>query len=447
MCSMTQRLEKVTDTFANTIRYIIRHLTGCPDSHADEKVGYTSDERQWQSYKVVIRPSGFFDDGTYGTVQSLPTLPLKSIDGTPIIYGDDTITRQGDTIIVNADIVASAYFMMARYEEYADTSNDKRDCHGRFIGKESLAHRAGFLDRPIVEEYGRLLRKWLRETGEQIDEPETEISHCYITHDLDMPLYSKTLRGVLGAARRGNAIEGIRNLMAATEKNKYFTFPMLKGECDKLRNAHEGKVSEIVFVKSTVNGNIEKEDLPTYNLQDRHIKEVIEYLKDNGFEIGLHTSYYSGLHPHSAKEEASKLRLETGLDVTKNRYHYLRTLRPQDYQSLVDAGITDDFTLGYADIAGFRTGTCRKYRWINPENGEAAQSLWIHPMIMMDCTVGDKKYMNLSEDKGLDTVKKLIDQTRRHNGEATILFHNNVFCDGSYDYEKLYKGIITELGK
>jgi hypothetical protein len=133
--------------------------------------------------------------------------------------------------------------------------------------------------------------------------------------------------------------------------------------------------------------------------------------------------------------------------VTKNRYHYLRTLRPQNYQSLVDAGITDDFTLGYADVAGFRTGTCRKYRWINPENGEAAQNLWIHPMIMMDCTVGDKKYMNLSEDKGLDTVKKLIDQTRQHNGEATILFHNNVFCDGSYDYEKLYKGIITELGK
>jgi hypothetical protein len=68
-------------------------------------------------------------------------------------------------------------------------------------------------------------------------------------------------------------------------------------------------------------------------------------------------------------------------------------------------------------------------------------------MIMMDCTVGDKKYMNLSEDEGLDAVKKLIDNTRQHNGEATIIFHNNVFCDDSYDYEKLYKGIITELGK
>ena len=84
---------------------------------------------------------------------------------------------------------------------------------------------------------------------------------------------------------------------------------------------------------------------------------------------------------------------------------------------------------------------------IVPENGEAAQNLWIHPMIMMDCTVGDKKYMNLSEDEGLDAVKKLIDNTRQHNGEATILFHNSVFCDGSYDYEKLYKGIITELEK
>ena len=61
--------------------------------------------------------------------------------------------------------------------------------------------------------------------------------------------------------------------------------------------------------------------------------------------------------------------------------------------------------------------------------------------------MGDKKYMNLSEDEGLDTVKKLIDNTRQHNGEATILFHNSVFCDSSYDYEKLYKGIIAELRK
>ena len=33
---------------------------------------------------------------------------------------------------------------------------------------------------------------------------------------------------------------------------------------------------------------------------------------------------------------------------------------------MIRAGITDDFTMGYADIAGFRLGTCRSVRWINP---------------------------------------------------------------------------------
>ncbi|MBP5742648.1 MAG: polysaccharide deacetylase family protein [Paludibacteraceae bacterium] len=446
----------MTETFKNTIRYITLHLLGAGgrDHKADkpfdalaEKVGYTNDEQQWGKYKVVIRPSRFFDPDFYGTEESLPTLPLTNIDGTPLLYGDGTVSRAGETLVVGADIFASAYFMMARYEEYADRSAEKRDQHRRFVGKESVAYKAGFLGTPIVEEYGRLLRTWLREAGEQVDEPKEGISHYYITHDLDMPFYCKTARGLLGAAKRGCAIEGLRNFLSPIEKNKFFTFPMLKSECDKLRDAHKGKVSEIVFVKSTTDGNIAPEDKPTYNLGCRIIKELIEYLKTNGFEIGVHTSYYSGEHTHNAPKETAQLRLLTGLNITQNRYHYLRTLNPQDYQSLADAGITDDFTLGHADVVGFRTGTCREHRWINPKNGEVSQTLWIHPMIMMDCTVGDKKYMALDEEQGLREVVGLINQTRKHHGEVTILFHNSVFSDETFPYEKLYKAIVAELCK
>ena len=35
---------------------------------------------------------------------------------------------------------------------------------------------------------------------------------------------------------------------------------------------------------------------------------------------------------------------------------------------LEKAGITDDFTIGYPDVAGFRLGTSRPVHWINPEN-------------------------------------------------------------------------------
>jgi len=50
-----------------------------------------------------------------------------------------------------------------------------RDIYGRFPGKESLPYRAGFIDRPLVDEYGRLLRRQLREMGVEVPEPPKQI--------------------------------------------------------------------------------------------------------------------------------------------------------------------------------------------------------------------------------------------------------------------------------
>ncbi len=66
---------------------------------------------------VQIVPSGFFGDG-YGRRESLPTLPLSEIDGVPTLFGAPVIQRLGNTLVVKSDIVASAYFMLTRYEEW-----------------------------------------------------------------------------------------------------------------------------------------------------------------------------------------------------------------------------------------------------------------------------------------------------------------------------------------
>ena len=39
-------------------------------------VGYTADLAEMSRYKVVIKPSGFFDVGVYGTDAADPKLPL-----------------------------------------------------------------------------------------------------------------------------------------------------------------------------------------------------------------------------------------------------------------------------------------------------------------------------------------------------------------------------------
>ena len=56
--------------------------------------------------------------------------------------------------------------------------------------------------------------------------------------------------------------------------------------------------------------------------------------------------------------------------------------------------ITDDFTMGYPDVAGFRLGTSRPVHWINPEN-KRISPLILHPLAIMECSLNEPVYMNL----------------------------------------------------
>ena len=115
------------------IDYIISFLLGV-DSVASTglKIGYTADFREFDNFDVVIKSSGFFDFNNYGKPESLPVLPLKIWDETPILYGEPYVETIGNTLVLHADIVAGTYFLIARYEEMI--RKKIRDIHGRFPG-------------------------------------------------------------------------------------------------------------------------------------------------------------------------------------------------------------------------------------------------------------------------------------------------------------------------
>src|ERR1035437_3815324 len=100
------------------IDYILQFLLGeqiKPEIRA--QVGYTDNPEEFDKYKLIILPSGFFNDEMYGTEQSLPHLPLRIWEETPIIFGEPSIENVGETRIIKADLVASTYFLISRYEE------------------------------------------------------------------------------------------------------------------------------------------------------------------------------------------------------------------------------------------------------------------------------------------------------------------------------------------
>ena len=182
------------------IDYIIQFLIR--DEHNAHHVGYCNDKNQWSKYKVVIVPSNFFDDDIYGTQKSMPSLPLQEIEGIPLLFGTPQIEKFENTIICHADLIASTYFLISRYEEFINP-NTNRDTHGRYIGKQSIPAKTNFIHRPIIEEYGELLRNLLEQTDISLPPIPQKINHIYLTHDVDSITNYRRLRGLIGVILRG----------------------------------------------------------------------------------------------------------------------------------------------------------------------------------------------------------------------------------------------------
>ena len=432
------------------IEYIIRFLLG-DTATADiaSKVGYTADPKEFKKYLLVIKPSTFFDEDVYGTDASLPNLPLVIWEETPMLFGEAVVEKIGKTIILHADLIAGTYFLISRYEEMV--RRDCRDAHGRFFGVESLPYRAGFIDRPLVEEYGRLLRAQLREAGCEVSEPAKQIKKLFLTHDIDQLSHYRNIRGMLGGLLRGlrwpkEGNAAFKSFFIGLKFDPWFTLPWLFTKDNSVRKIlGKSRCETIVFIRG--GGGLRKEDKPIMLYLHPDFKALVNLCKKEKAKIGLHASYEAGISPSRILSEKKNLENHTKTHINYNRHHFLDTREPEDMQALIDAHITDDFSMGYADIAGFRIGTCRSVRWINPATRQLT-SLFLHPLTIMDATLSDKRYMYMNAFDAYNYCTLLFDEVEKYNGELVLLWHNTSVENKMTTYHrKLYEDLMEYLKK
>ncbi|MGB4577310.1 MAG: hypothetical protein WBI06_10455, partial [Paludibacter sp.] len=272
-----------------TTQYILRFLLGEDLSpEIINQVGYTSDENEFDKFKLIVKPSEFFNKDIYGTELSLPNLPLKIWEETPILFGEPTVEIIGETKILHADLVASTYFLISRYEEMV--RKNVRDIYGRFQGKESLPYRAGFIDRPLVDEYGRLLRRQLREMGVEVPEPPKQIKKIYLTHDVDQIAHFRNVRSLIGGLLRGikrpkESQKSMKSFFGGLRYDPWYTFPFLFKIDNELKTKLGSDRCEIVtFIRS--GGSKYKQDKPLANLVHPDYKNLLSYCKRKNINIG-----------------------------------------------------------------------------------------------------------------------------------------------------------------
>lgn len=376
------------------VDYIIKWLC-YGDEEAAKRVAYTDDEKALETYDVIIVPNGHL-----GKDLIVPELKKPVVE-----------QPAKDKSIIRTDIVYAVFFFTSRAEELLVP---KRDEHGRFAARFSMLSEKSRLQIPRLDEYARLVLKQLN-----LPLPEDGFGHIYLTHDIDSIAQYRSLRGAAGGFLRGEWKQVLRS-WRNIHNDPIYTFPWIIDQDKRLK-----KADIIYFVKRTQGKGY---DYPQYSLCGRDYKGLKKMLRHRNAYMGVHGSYYGAIPPI----EYSKM----------YRAHYLRCDIDQ-LQRLADAGYTDDFTMGFADQAGFRLQTSRAVRWINPKTYELTP-LTLHPLIIMDNTLSEPKYMNLTEDEAYFLCERLIEKVRLHHGDLCLLWHNSNFTDNTY-HKSLYPKILNLL--
>ena len=420
-----------------------------------EAVGYTDDPEQMKLYPIVIIPSGFFKMDVYGTEESMPTLPLKTWRGIPLLFGEprEEWSADGSQLIIYADLLASTYFLISRYEEMYRRS--ERDSYGRFPGKSSLPYRAGFLHRPIIDEYGEALRQILLETGIaerhnlRLEERPQTFCRVNLTHDLSRPYNYRGWRSFLRAwlKQKKSPLEAARLSFSADVEDDYFTFPkFLKWDRNTCDSLGRDRSDIFLFIRMPSRHPLDK---PYYSLHSLYLRRILSIAAKHKVLLALQCSYAAGHQSELISKERHQFEKAFRQRPRGLRHNKLTSCEPEDLLQAYVSGFRNDYSMGYADVVGFRLGTCRPVKFINP-NTRLLTELILHPLVLRDLTLSDQRYMALEQDEAERIAHDLIRTTARYNGELTLLWHNDLLSQKTHPWHSvLYRSIlrlIEELG-
>ncbi len=383
------------------IEYIITFLLYGNDQ-AIKQVGYTADESRWDTYRVVIIPNGKL--GREIVMPDLEELKIEKIESE---------NEEQTKWIIRNDIIYNTFFFISRAEEVINT---QRDEHGRFAAKYSILSKNNRLMIPLVDEYARMLMKLL-----DLPLPTPSFSKIYLTHDVDSIAQYRHLRGAVGGIIRGQWRK-VLNSLKDIYNDPAFTFSWLISQDKKVNGA------ECIYFIKVTNGN--GYDYPQYNLSGKDFCIAKQLIISSGAKIGLHSSYYGN---------DKEIRRLGDKERELHRSHYLRCSIDR-MQALADMGVTDDFTMMFPDQVGFRLQTTRPVRWINPKT-MVLTDLVLHPLTVMDCTLSNSNYMNLSEDEAYFECQRLFEKVHQNAGEIVLLWHNTNPTGNSY-HRSIYPKLL-----
>ena len=357
---------------------------------------------------------------------------FNNFEGIKINYSSENLgtnlTIQPDGLLFNTDINQSIhidfnnnqwlingikddfsviFYFLTCYEEY---TVKERDEHDRFSAQHSTFTKFNRLQRPNIDII-------VKDIWQKLNLDYTPIKAQYksiLTFDIDSAwaVKHKSLGRQIGSDLKSiikrESLQQKKDIRQHKLKDPFDTFDQIK------KLAIQNDV--ICFFLLGDWGKFDK----NINWKTPEFQKLILDLSHH-LSIGIHPSYKSYLKQKTVQKEIDRLNEIIGKQTIKSRQHFLKLKLPDTYTILIENGIKEDYSMGFADGYGFRAGTCFPFYFFDLTQNSVTD-LKVYPITYMDGTLN--QYLNLSIEQSCDIVTQLKQTVKDVGGYFIPLWHN-----------------------
>lgn len=332
------------------------------------------------------------------------------------------------------DLFAASFYLITRYEEYLPFKPDE---FNRFEAQSSLAYQYDFLNIPLVNlwisEFEKVLLKKF---------PSVLLSHktySYVsTIDIDNA-YKYKQKGVM------RTVGGYLKAIIRLDKKDIIdrTSVLLKKEMDPF-DSYDYQLSiqkkynlKVIYFYLLGDYGVNDKNHPSNNY---NFQKLIKHLSDYSTP-GIHPSFGSNFKNGQVKIEINRLTAITHREIFNSRQHFAMLKFPNTYYDLLELGVTNDYSMGYANFNGFRASYCMPFYWYDLDD-ELETGLKIHSYSITETSLRYKDKATPATIAAL--AKPIIDEVKKYNGEMITIFHNDTMGNAPewLDWKNTYEEIV-----
>ena len=309
------------------------------------------------------------------------------------------------------DIFAASFYLLSRYEEYLPHT---KDMYGRYAHENSLAYKEKFLHLPLINIWLQQFKEVLLQQFPSLNFNPKPFSFTP-TYDIDIA-WSYKQKGLLrniGGFLKSPSLDRLKTLFGK-KSDPFDTYDFLY---DTHQKFHLSPL--YFFLVAKQNGVYDKNILPGNEAMQQLIKT-----HSTKYEIGLHPSWSSYNNKEIIEEEKNTLQHIAEKTINISRQHYIKLALPETYRQLIQSGFTDDYSMGYGSINGFRASVASSFNWYDL-SAEKITALRIHTFCFMDGNCYYEEKLSLQESAS--ALMRYYQICKNVQGEFIPIFHNDVF--------------------